>query len=148
MQRNGGRGLQSRLAADLVASTARCTLAIWHEPRFSSGFHGNDRTVGPFWKLLYEAGADLVVNGHDHDYERFAPQTPDGVEDRERGIREFVVGTGGTKLRKFEEIVPNSELRAAVNFGVLKLTLHPSGYDWQFIPTSGDFSDSGSAPCH
>ena len=136
------------LAADLAASTARCTLAIWHEPRFSSGFHGNDRAVGPFWKVLYEAGADLVVNGHDHDYERFAPQTPDGVEDRERGIREFVVGTGGTNLRKFEEIVPNSELRAAVNFGVLKLTLHPSGYDWQFIPTSGDFSDSGSAPCH
>jgi len=136
------------LAADLAASSAECTLALWHEPRFSSGYHGNDRTVGPFWELLYDAGADLVVNGHDHDYERFAPQAPDGTEDRDRGLREFIVGTGGTGTRAFEEIVPNSELRATGIHGVLKLTLRPRGYDWQFIPVTGSFSDSGSANCH
>ena len=136
------------LAADLAATNAVCTLAIFHEPRFSSGFHGNSRSVAPFWDALYAAGADLIVNGHDHDYERFAPQNPDGHEDRDRGIREFIVGTGGTGLRKFEEIVPNSELRASVSHGVLKLTLRPRGYDWEFIPTQGSFSDTGSASCH
>ena len=84
------------------AATPVCTLAIWHQPRFSSGDeHGNDPSVAPFWDALYAAGADLVVNGHDHDYERFAPQDPDGDRDRERGIREFVVGTGGGELRGF-----------------------------------------------
>ena len=136
------------LADDLAASRAACTLAIWHEPRFSSGFHGNDRTVGPFWDLLYDAGADVIVNGHDHDYERFAPQDPDANEDRERGIREFVVGTGGTTLRRFEDTAENSELRATVSHGVLKLVLHPTSYDWEFVPTEGPFSDSGTGPCH
>ena len=136
------------LAADLAASAASCTLAIFHEPRFSSGYHGNDRGVAPFWRALYDAGADVVVNGHDHDYERFAPQAPDGSEDRERGIREFVVGTGGTGLREFAEIQPNSELRASISHGVLKLTLRPRGYDWAFIATSGPFTDAGSATCH
>jgi hypothetical protein len=136
------------LTADLAASDTRCTLAIWHHPRFSSGFHGNDRDVDPFWRILYAAGADLIVNGHDHDYERFAPQDPDANEDRRRGMREFVVGTGGANLRVFEEIAPNSELRASVVHGVFKLTLHDGTYDWQFIPTSGRFSDSGSAACH
>jgi hypothetical protein len=136
------------LAADLAASTAACTLAIWHVPRFSSGFHGNDRSVAPFWDALYAAGADVIVNGHDHDYERFAPQDPSGSEDRERGIREFVAGTGGTDLRKFEETARNSELRATVSHGVLELTLHARGYDWKFVPTTGRFSDSGSAACH
>ena len=127
----------------------RCTLAIWHHPRFSSGVHGNDDSVAPFWRALYDGGADLVVNGHDHDYERFAPQDPDGREDRVRGIREFVVGTGGAELRGFGDIRANSELRASVGFGVIKLDLHESSYDWRFIPTTGDFSDSGqAAPCH
>jgi hypothetical protein len=148
----GGCGTDSDqgkwLAADLAASTARCTLAIWHHPRFSSGQHGNDRSVAPFWEALYAAGADVVVNGHDHDYERFAPQDPSGREDRERGIREFVVGTGGKELRRFKDPVGNSELRAAVTHGVLKLVLHPDSYDWTFIPTGGDFSDAGSGPCH
>ena len=136
------------LTADLAASDAMCTLAMWHVPRFSSGFHQNDNDLDGFWHILYDAGADVIVNGHDHDYERFAPQDPDAVEDRVRGIREFVVGTGGTTLRPFEEIVANSELRAAGIHGVLKLTLHPTSYEWQFIPTSGDFSDSGRGPCH
>ena len=136
------------LRADLAASQAVCTLAMWHVPRFSSGFHGNDNDLDAFWKILYDAGADVIVNGHDHDYERFAPQDPDAVEDRARGIREFVAGTGGTTLRPFEKLAANSELRAANIYGVLKFTLHPSTYEWQFIPTTGPFSDSGGAHCH
>ena len=97
---------------------------------------------------IKRAGADLVVNGHDHDYERFAPQDPDGREDRERGIRAFVVGTGGALLREFSATVPNSELRATGSHGVIRLVLHPTLYDWQFIPTTGNFSDSGQGPCH
>jgi hypothetical protein len=143
------RSAQGRwLAADLAASTARCTVAIWHQPRFSSGEHGDDPGVAPFWDALYGASADVVINGHDHDYERFKPQTPAGAADFDRGVREFVVGTGGTPLRPFASNKPNSDIRAAVSFGVLKLTLHPTGYDWAFISTTGIFSDSGSASCH
>lgn len=136
------------LIADLAASQSVCTLAMWHVSRFSSGFHGNDKDLDAFWRILYNAGVDVVVNGHDHDYERFAPQDPDAVEDRVRGIREFVVGTGGTTMRPFEELAANSELRATGIFGVLKFTLHPGSYEWEFIPTAGDFRDSGSAACH
>lgn len=136
------------LAADLAASDAACTIAIFHEARFSSGFHGDGPAVAPFWEALHAAGADVVVNGHDHDYERFAPQDPTGREDRERGIREFVVGTGGAGLRDFEDPARNSELRANVSHGVLKLTLRPRGYEWEFISTQGPFSDRGSATCH
>lgn len=103
------------LAADLAASDARCTVAIWHKPRFTSGEHGNDGSVAPFWTALYRAGVDVVINGHDHDYERFAPQDPSAREDRERGIREFVVGTGGTPLRKFDQPVANSSSRSAAS---------------------------------
>ncbi len=136
------------LAADLAASGARCTLAIWHHPRFSSGEHGDDAAVAPFWRALYDAGADLIINGHDHDYERFAPQDPEGREDRTRGIREFVVGTGGAALREFTSHAANSELRAAVTHGVLRLTLRQTSYEWTFLPTRPSFSDAGSSPCH
>jgi hypothetical protein len=138
------------LRADLAAHPAACTLAYWHKPLFSSGgAHGNDPTVKPLFQALYEANADVVVNGHDHDYERFAPQTPDGAADPARGIREFVAGTGGKNHRPFGEAKPNSELRDATAFGVLKLTLKPNGYDWQFIPEAGkSFTDSGSGKCH
>jgi acid phosphatase type 7 len=136
------------LTADLAASDAMCTMAMWHVPRFSSGFHSNDNDLDEFWRILYDAGADVILNGHDHDYERFAPQDPDAVEDRVRGIRAFVAGTGGTTLRPFEELAANSELRAARIHGVLKFTLHPTTYEWEFIPTTGDFRDSGSARCH
>jgi hypothetical protein len=136
------------LAADLAATTAKCTLAIWHHPRFTSGEHGNDRDVGPFWQALYAAGGDVVVNGHDHDYERFKPQGPDGREDRAQGIREFVVGTGGAALRNFDKIAANSELRVSLSHGVLELTLRPATYDWSWMPTSGTVTDSGSGPCH
>jgi hypothetical protein len=138
------------LRADLAAHSAACTLAYWHKPLFSSGgAHGNDLTVKPLFQALYEADADVVVGGHDHDYERFAPQTPDGTADSARGIREFVVGTGGKNHRPFGEPKPNSELRDATAFGVLKLTLKPGGYDWQFIPEAGkSFTDTGSGKCH
>ena len=136
------------LTADLAASKARCTFAIWHHPRFSSGEHGNDTDVAPFWRALYAAGADVVINGHDHDYERFAPQDPNAPTDRARGIREFVVGTGGAALRTFPTTAANSELRASVSHGVIRLVLHPTSYDWSFIPTTGDVTDAGSGPCH
>ncbi len=138
------------LRADLAAHPAACTLAYWHKPLFSSGsVHGNDLTVKPLFQALYDANAELIVTGHDHDYERFAPQTPDGTPDPARGIREFVVGTGGKNHRPFGEPKPNSELRDATAFGVLKLTLKPGGYDWQFIPEAGkSFTDSGSGKCH
>jgi len=138
------------LRADLAAHPAACTLAYWHKPLFSSGgAHGNDLTVKPFFQALYDANAELVITGHDHDYERFAPQTPDGTADSARGIREFVVGTGGKNHRPFGEPKPNSELRDATAFGVLKLALKPGSYDWQFIPEAGkSFTDSGSGKCH
>ncbi len=136
------------LSTDLAASTARCTLAIWHHPRFSSGEHGNDTDVAPFWQTLYDAGADVVINGHDHDYERFAPQDPSGREDRVRGIREFVVGTGGAALRTFPTTRANSELRVATTHGVIELVLHQASYQWTFVPTTGELGDSGTAPCH
>jgi hypothetical protein len=138
------------LRADLASHPVACTLAYWHKPLFSSGSaHGNDLTMKPFWDALYEANADVVVNGHDHDYERFAPQTPDGAPDPGRGIREFVVGTGGKNHRPFSAPKPNSEVRDATAFGVLKLTLKSKSYDWQFVPEEGKtFSDSGSGACH
>jgi hypothetical protein len=138
------------LRADLASHPVACTLAYWHKPLFSSGSaHGNDLTVKPLFQALYDANADVVVNGHDHDYERFAPQTPDGAADPARGIREFVVGTGGKNHRPFGDPKPNSELRDATAFGVLKLTLKPNAYDWQFIPEAGkNFTDSGTGRCH
>jgi Ca2+-binding RTX toxin-like protein len=135
---------------DLAAHTNQCTLAYWHHPRFSSGQeHGNDfaRTTA-IWNELYTANADLVLNGHDHDYERFAPQNVSGAADSSRGIREFVVGTGGRSLPGFGTMRANSQVRS-LTYGVLKLTLSDGSYDWQFIPVAGQsFTDSGSGQCH
>ena len=137
------------LAAELDANPSDCTLAIWHHPRFSTGYHGPTLAVEPFWDALYAAGADLVVNGHDHDYERFAPVDPDGQPDAERGIRQIVAGTGGAALRPFEAEDPNSEVRDASTHGVLRLDLRPGAYDWEFIPVpGGSFTDRGSGTCH
>jgi len=139
------------LQQDLAQHPAACTLAYFHRPLFSSGLaHGADPELKPLWEILYHAGADVVINGHDHDYERFAPQDPDGKADPDHGIREFVVGSGGKNShRLFALIQPNSEAHNADTFGVLKLTLHPKGYDWQFIPQEGKtFTDSGSGNCH
>jgi hypothetical protein len=150
----GGCGPGSRqetwLRADLAAHPVSCTLAYWHKPLFSSGgAHGNDLEVTPLWQALYDAGADVVIGGHDHNYERFALQNPRGVADPVHGIREFVVGTGGKNLRPFGTVKANSEARTNEAFGVLKLTLRPASYDWQFISQQGKaFTDSGSTKCH
>ena len=145
-----GSAEEKWLRTDLAAHPAACTLAYWHKPLFSSGgTHGNDLEIRPLWRALYEAKADVVVNGHDHDYERFAPQTAEGKADSELGIREFVVGTGGKSLRPFGAAKPNSEVRYVGSFGVLKLTLRARSYDWEFLPVEGSaFQDSGSAQCH
>jgi len=138
------------LRTDLAAHPSGCTLAYFHKPRFSSGLtHGNDPEVGAFWQALYDANAEVILNGHDHDYERFAPQDPNGNADQKRGIREFVVGTGGKNHREFGIRRANSEVRDNTAFGVLKLTLKTTGYDWKFIPEAGKtFTDSGSGSCH
>ena len=138
------------LRADLAASAAGCTVAYFHHARFSSGArHGSDPRTQALWQALYDAGADIVVSGHDHTYERFAPQTPSGLPDPVRGIREFVVGTGGRSLYPFSATpAPNSEVRYNESFGVLVLTLRRDGYDWRFVPTAGTFTDSGSGSCH
>jgi hypothetical protein len=137
------------LRADLAAHPAPCTLAYWHHPLFSSGFHGNDSDLRPIWQALYDAGADVVLSGHDHHYERFAPQDPSGKADPAHGIRSFVVGTGGAGLRPIEgQPLATSVVQNADTHGVLKLTLHATSYSWQFIPVAGQtFTDSGSAAC-
>ena len=149
LDHTAGSAQETWLKNDLAAHPASCTLAYWHEPRFSSGAqHGSDSSFDPFWRDLYAAGADIVLNGHDHDYERFAPQNPDGNADA-NGIREFVVGTGGASHYTFGSPIANSEVRDDTSYGVLKLTLHSSSYDWQFVPIAGaSFTDSGSTACH
>jgi PKD repeat protein len=136
------------LRADLAAHPNTCTLAMWHRPRFSSGATGSETIFNAFWQDLYNAGADVVLAGHDHDYERFVPQDPNGTADPMHGIREFIVGTGGKSLTGFNSPVANSVVRNFSTYGVLKLTLHPTSYDWQFVPIAGGtFTDSGNANC-
>jgi acid phosphatase type 7 len=143
----GSRSPQAAwLRIDLAANAAKCTLAYWHFPLFSSSKHGNIEQMREFWRILYENGADVVLSAHDHTYERFAPQDPDGNADPDRGIREFVVGTGGAPPYPFVDVKPNSEVRLSAN-GVLRLALKANGYDWTFIPVSG-VGDSGSTSCH
>ena len=138
------------LRADLATHPTACALAYFHKPLFSSGLtHGNDPELKPLWEALYDGNVDVAVGGHDHDYERFAPQTPDATPDAKRGIREFVAGTGGKSQRLFSHPQPNSEVRNNDAFGVLKFTLRSKGYDWQFIPEPGkSFTDAGSDVCH
>jgi hypothetical protein len=145
-----GRSAQGRwLAADLAANPNRCVLAYWHEPRWSSGqIHGSDETYDDFWQILYAARAAIVLNGHDHHYERFAPMQPNGLAAPD-GIRQFVVGTGGKEHYQFGDSLPNSEVRDSSTFGVLRLGLHEGWYDWAFVnaPATGAFTDSGAASC-
>jgi acid phosphatase type 7 len=141
------------LKEDLAANAADeggCTLAYMHHPRFSSGEeHGSTPTLEPLWEALYKAGADVVLSGHEHNYERFAPQDPEGRADPERGIREFVVGTGGKSHYPIVNPIANSEVHNDETYGVLKLTLHPHSYEWEFAPVEGEsFTDSGSGRCH
>jgi hypothetical protein len=135
------------LAADLAAHANQCTLAYWHIPLFSSGGRANNNSSG-FWQLLYAAHADIVLDGHDHLYERFAPQTPAGVADPTKGILEITVGTGGADHTSVTTVAANSVVRNSTTFGVLALTLHAGSYAWAFKPTAGTFTDSGSATCH
>jgi hypothetical protein len=135
------------LRSDLAATPRSCILALWHQPRFSSGTsHGNDATVTPFWNALQQYNADLVLGGHVHNYERFAPQLPDGTASAS-GVREFVVGTGGRSLDSFGPPVANSQVRLQV-FGVLRLTLGANAYAWQFVNEAGAVLDSGTGTCH
>jgi hypothetical protein len=136
------------LRADLAQHPSACTLAIWHRPRFSSGIgHGSDPAMQPLWQALYDFHADVIVNGHLHNYERFAPQSPSGTADA-NGIRQFVVGTGGIILTPLGAILPNSQVHNSDTYGVIKFTLHRGSYDWQFIPVAGQtFTDAGTALC-
>ena len=137
------------LRADLASHPVACTLAYWHHPRFSSGnHHGSNTEVQGFWQDLYDYGADVVLGGHEHNYERFAPQDPQGFADPLRGIRQFVIGSGGRSHYGFGSPITNSEARNDDTYGVLKLTLHSNSYSWEFVPEAGKtFTDSGSAPC-
>jgi acid phosphatase type 7 len=137
------------LKADLAQSHARCTLAFWHHPRYSSGGHGNNPQIDDAWKLLYAAGADVLLSAHDHNYERFAPQDGIGELDEQRGIRQFVVGTGGASLTPLRFRKSNSEVSDNASYGVLKLVLKDIGYEWEFLPVERDgFTDSGATLCH
>ena len=140
-----GSAQEQWLRADLAGHPAACTLAYFHHPLFSSSFATS--AVRPLWQALYDSKADVVVSGHAHNYERFAPQSPSGRADP-NGIRQFVVGTGGESHNSFNGVAPNSQVRNASTFGVLKLTLHPGSYDWKFTPVAGkSFTDSGTARC-
>ena len=137
------------LAAELDANPSECTLAIWHHPRFSTGYHGPTLAVEPFWDALYAAGADLVVNGHDHDYERFVPVDSAGHPTLNTGCaRSWWAQAGPHSVRSRLED-PNSDVRDASTAGVLRLDLHEGGYDWEFIPVAGgSFTDRGNGTCH
>ena len=137
------------LRADLAADGAECTLAYMHHPRFSSGnLHGGSPAVDPLWRALEEDRAELVLAGHDHHYERFAPQTASGALDAERGVRQFIVGTGGRPLRSVGPPEPNSEARDNTTLGVLHLRLRDGRYDWRFVGRPGSsFADAGGGSC-
>jgi acid phosphatase type 7 len=144
-----GSAQEQWLRADLAAHAVRCTLAYWHHPLYSSGIHGNNIVVRDLWQALMDASADLVLVGHDHHYERFAPQDANGRLDATRGIREIIVGTGGKTLRPVTQTVPNSEVSDSATLGVLELQLFADRYDWRFKPEPGaSFTDSGATNCY
>ena len=138
------------LKKELADNPKLCSVAYWHHPRFSSGWHGMEPTLGPIWRALYDAGVDVIINGHDHGYERYVPQTPDAVVDSAKGMVQFIVGTGGGDLRGFSDLTPgkNSAFQVQGYFGVLKLTL--GGGEWQsaFLDVSGRIWDPAGGKCH
>jgi 3',5'-cyclic AMP phosphodiesterase CpdA len=146
-----GSEQETWLRRDLAASSADCILAYWHHPPFSSGRHGDQPQVRDLYRALYEAGASVVLAGHDHHYERFEPMDPEGRSDPKRGLRSFVVGTGGGQLKPRTIRQPprdKSEVIEGTTWGVLELTLHPRSYAWRFVPVEGAiFEDSGRSPC-
>ncbi len=144
-----GSAQEQWLRADLAAHAVRCTLAYWHHPLFSSGIHGNNVFMRDLWQALMDANADLVLVGHDHHFERFAPQDANGTLDATKGIREIIVGTGGKTLRPFMQAIPNSEVSDSATLGVLELQLFADRYDWRFVAEPGaSFTDSGTTNCH
>jgi hypothetical protein len=145
-----GSAQETWLRTDLAASSKPCTLAYWHKPLYTSGAnHAPETATRPLFQALYDFNADVVVNGHNHQYERFAPMNANGALDTTRGIREFVAGMGGASHYSFGTIQANSEARNSDTYGVLKFTLHANGYDWQFVPEAGKtYADSGTGSCH
>ena len=143
-----GSAQQRWLTADLAANPRACVLAIWHHPRFSSGEHGSSDATQALWQALQDAGAEIVVNGHDHDYERFAPQSATGAADP-NGLVEFVVGTGGRSHYAFRTAAANSVVRNGDTYGVLEFQLYADSWTFRFVPVAGQtFTDSGSGTCH
>jgi hypothetical protein len=138
---------ESWLKSDLAANRTKCTLAYWHKPLFTSGQHSPSTEMRPLFKILYDAGAEIVLSGHNHSYERFAPQTPSGSASSTKGIVQFVVGTGGATITDFRSIRPNSKARYK-GHGALRLRLSSTGYSYSFIALSGSSKDSGSGTCH
>jgi hypothetical protein len=143
---SAGSAQAAWLASDLATHATACTIAYWHHPLFTSGPDGPSPFMRDTWRQLYSAGVEIVMNGHEHLYERFAPQNPDGAADPARGIRQFIAGTGGAIPYRAVSVQPNSEVRLE-GFGVLKLTLASGGYEWEFVPVSGG-RDAGSGTCH
>jgi hypothetical protein len=144
-----GSSQEKWLRQDLSASTKPCTLAYWHKPRFTSGAHSNNSGTGPLVEALYEANAEVIVTGHNHQYERFAPMDPDGRADDAKGIRHITIGNGGIGFYEWGTIQPNSEKRNNDTYGVMKFTLRANSYDWQFVPEAGkSFTDEGTGACH
>jgi hypothetical protein len=137
------------LKGDLAAHPRQCVMAMWHRPHFNTGSHKTSPAMDAAFRLLYGKGAEIVVSGHDHNYQRFKPAKPNGVADAVRGIRQFIVGTGGAGLHPFSTTSALLEVRNYTSYGVLKLTLRPGSYAWEFIPvTTGAFTDSGQESCH
>src|SRR3989454_7915821 len=144
-----GSAQEQWLRAELAGNTKKCTLAYWHHPRFSSTGTNLLASVKPLWDALYDWSADVVLNAHYDNYERFAPQTPAGAADAAKGMREFIVGMGGQNLQKPAGPKPNSQVRNGTTYGVLKLALDTASYSWQFVPVAGQtVSDTGTTGCH
>lgn len=142
-----GSAQMAWLKSDLAGNPSTCLAAIWHYPLFSSGPNPIEHAMRDVWRTLEQAGTEFVVNGHDHIYERFAAQDVNGRA-TPSGIREFLVGTGGATHYAVGPVTPNSEVQASV-WGVIKFTLRPGGYDWEFVPVAGEtFRDAGSDTCH
>lgn len=147
---SAGSAQEQWLRADLAANPRACVVAMWHHPRFSSGAeHGSSAATQALWKALYDFDAELILTGHDHEYERFAPQTATGTPDKVSGIVEFVVGTGGRSHYPFGRIVANSLIRNNTTYGVLRLELLASSWSFTFVPVAGKtFTDTGTGTCH
>jgi hypothetical protein len=146
---SGPRSPQGKwLADDLAAHPTDCTLAYFHTPAFSSGPHGTDLDMRALWRQLAEGGVDVVLSGHDHHYERFAPLDARGRPDPVNGMRQFVVGTGGGGVYVIKSAAPHSEVRDNSTYGVLKVGLLAGRYEWTFVAVDGQsFTDAGSSTC-